>query len=61
MTVVITDICPAGGVCGSGETHFDLSDTSFESSASPGRDEDLRKIGIMPILFQQYLYTEIPH
>ena len=58
---MVTDICPAGGVYGSGKTHFDLSGTLFESIASPGRDEDLRKIGIVPILFQQYLYTEITH
>ena len=58
---MVTDICPAGGVCGSGKTHFDLSGTSFKRIASPGRDEDLRKIGIVPILFQWHLYTEITH
>ena len=61
MTVVITHICPASGVCRSGKTHFDLSGTSFDSIASPGRDEDLCKIGIVPILFQPYLSTEMTH
>ena len=54
---MITD----GGVCGSGKTHFDLSGTSFDDIASPGRDEDLHKIGIVPILFQRYLSNEITH
>ena len=61
MTIVITDICPTGGVCGSGKTHFDLSGTSFDSIASPSRDEDLLKIGIVTILFQRYLSNEITH
>eukprot|EP00253_Pinus_taeda_P006287 PITA_06287 len=48
VTVVITDICLDGG-----ETHFDLSGAAFESIASPGKDAALRKIGIVPILFQR--------
>jgi hypothetical protein len=58
VTVVVTDICPDGAVCGSGKTHFDLSGAAFDSIASPGRDADLRKIGIVPILFQRYLSSE---
>ena len=62
MTVVITDICPASGVCGFGKTHFDLSGTSFDGIASPGKDEYLCKIGIyLAKLFQRYLSTEITH
>jgi len=56
VTVVITDICP-GGICGSGRTHFDLSGAAFDGIASPGRDKDLLKIGIVPIMFQRYLST----
>lgn len=59
VTVVITDICPDSGVCGGGKTHFDLSGASFESIASPRKDEALRKMGIVPILFQRYLSTEV--
>jgi len=44
-TVVITDECPEGGVCGGGKTHFDLSGAAINSIAIPGRDVDLRKIG----------------
>eukprot|EP00253_Pinus_taeda_P010056 PITA_10056 len=53
VTVVITDECPGGGVCGGGKTHFDLSGASFDSIAAPGKDADLRKIGIVPISFQR--------
>jgi len=52
-TVVITDECPEGGVCGGGKTHFDLSGAAINSIAIPGRDADLRKIGVIPILFQR--------
>lgn len=60
---MITDECQGGR---GGKTHFDLSGASFDNIAAPGKDAELRKMGIVPISFQRYfimstLYSINPH
>ncbi|XP_072962546.1 expansin-B7-like [Typha angustifolia] len=49
-TIVITDAC-LGGVCVKSQFHFDMSGTAFGSMALPGKDEQLRRAGKIPIQF----------
>ncbi|XP_073002598.1 expansin-B3-like [Typha latifolia] len=49
-TIVITDAC-LGGVCLDKTFHFDMSGTSFGSMALPGKADQLRHAGILPIQF----------
>lgn len=51
--IVITDLCPGGTYCSTGEPAFDLSGAAISSMALPGRDGELRNIGLYNILYKR--------
>lgn len=51
--VVITDECPGGTYCSTGEPAFDLSGATISSMALPGKDAELRNIGLYNIKYKR--------
>ena len=51
--IVITDLCPGGTYCSTGEPAFDLSGAAISNMALPGRDGELRNIGLYNILYKR--------
>ena len=51
--IVITDLCPGGTYCSTGEPAFDLSGAAISNMALPGRDGELRNIGLYDILYKR--------
>lgn len=51
--IVITDLCPGGTYCSTGEPAFDLSGAAITNMALPGRDGELRNIGLYNILYKR--------
>lgn len=51
--VVITDSCPGGTYCSTGEPAFDLSGMAMSNMALPGRDAELRNLGLYDIQYKR--------
>ena len=51
--IVITDQCPGGTYCSTNQPAFDLSGAAITSMALPGRDGELRNIGLYNILYRR--------
>ncbi|XP_047149969.1 putative expansin-B2 [Vigna umbellata] len=50
VSLMITDECPG---CHSASVHFDLSGTVFGSMATPGKENSLRNVGQLQILYRR--------
>ena len=53
IRIVITDECPGGTYCSTGEPAFDLSGHAISSMALPGKDAELRNIGLYNIKYKR--------
>uniref|UniRef100_A0A7I4FF82 Expansin-like EG45 domain-containing protein n=1 Tax=Physcomitrium patens TaxID=3218 RepID=A0A7I4FF82_PHYPA len=51
--IVITDFCPGGTFCSTGEPAFDLSGMAMTNMALPGRDQELRNLGLYEIQYRR--------
>lgn len=51
VSLMITDECPG---CHLASVHFDLSGTAFGSMATPGKENSLRNVGQLQILYRRY-------
>lgn len=53
VKVVITDLCP-DAQCNAEAVHFDFSGTAVGAMAIPGREDELRNVGIIPVEYERY-------
>ncbi|XP_037478545.1 expansin-B17-like [Triticum dicoccoides] len=53
VTVIVTDECPGGGLCGGGNTHFDLSGAAFSRMAVAGAGAHLRDRGQLKVIYRR--------
>ncbi|KAF8704032.1 hypothetical protein HU200_031517 [Digitaria exilis] len=53
VTVIVTDECPGGGLCGFGHTHFDLSGAAFSRMAVAGAGGRLRDRGQLSVVYRR--------
>ena len=51
--IVITDFCPGGTYCSSGQPAFDLSGAAISKMALPGKDGEMRGIGLYNIQYKR--------
>ncbi|KAG0556809.1 hypothetical protein KC19_11G080800 [Ceratodon purpureus] len=51
--IVITDLCPGGTYCSTGNPAFDFSGAAITAMALPGRDGELKKIGLYDIQYKR--------
>ncbi|XP_047063919.1 expansin-B17-like [Lolium rigidum] len=53
VTVIVTDECPGGGLCGGGNTHFDLSGAAYSRMAIAGAGAHLRDRGQLKVVYRR--------
>lgn len=51
--IVITDLCPGGQYCSTGNPAFDFSGAAITAMALPGRDQELKNIGLYDIQYMR--------
>ncbi|KAG0587323.1 hypothetical protein KC19_2G156100 [Ceratodon purpureus] len=51
--VVVTDFCPGGTYCSSGQKAFDFSGAALNAMALPGKDGQLRNRGLYNVLYKR--------
>lgn len=51
--IVITDLCPGGQYCSTDQPAFDFSGAAITAMALPGRDGELRNIGLYDIQYKR--------